>query len=85
LDGLRAEKRPLFHEKLYKMYRQRNPIVVIAVTLLVHCFAVTYGQELEAKLAGAKLPTPLYISTAVYDGTDNVYIFGGYVMLILHS
>jgi hypothetical protein len=67
------------------MYRQRNPIFVIAFAVLVHCFAPTYGQGLEAKLAGAKLPTPLYLITAVYDGTDKVYIFGGYVMLILQS
>jgi hypothetical protein len=59
------------------MYRQGHLTFVIAVALLVHCFVSTYGQGLEAKLAGAKLPTPLELSTAVYDGTDNVYIFGG--------
>jgi hypothetical protein len=67
------------------MHRQRHLTFVIAVAVLVNCFAPTYVQGLEAKLAGAKLPAPLYYSTAVYDGTDNVYIFGGYVMLILHS
>jgi hypothetical protein len=50
---------------------------VIALATLVHCFDGTYGQELEAKLAGAKLLTTLYGSTAVYDGNDGVYIFGG--------
>jgi hypothetical protein len=59
------------------MYRQRHPTFVITVAVLVYCFAPTYGQGLEAKLAGAKLPTPMHISTAVYDGTNNVYIFGG--------
>jgi hypothetical protein len=58
------------------MYRQRLTFV-IAVAVLVHCFAATYGQGLEANLVGAKLPTPMFLSTAVYDGTDNVYIFGG--------
>jgi hypothetical protein len=76
LDEFGAEQRPLFQEILYKMNRQRLTFV-IALATLVHCFAATYGQELEAKLAVAKLPFPLYTSTAVYDGTDNVYIFGG--------
>jgi hypothetical protein len=58
------------------MYRQRLTFL-IALAALVQCFDGTYGQGLEAKLAGAKLPLPLYYSTAVYDGTDNVYIFGG--------
>jgi hypothetical protein len=58
------------------MYRQRLTFV-ITVAVLVHCLAAAYGQGLEAKLAFAKLPTPMHISTAVYDGTDNVYIFGG--------
>jgi hypothetical protein len=52
-------------------------ILVIAVAALVQCFGRNYGQELEAKLAGANLPRTLYLSTAVYDGADSVYIFGG--------
>jgi hypothetical protein len=59
------------------MCRQRLTFIVIALATLVHCFDGTYGQELEAKLAGAKLLTTLYGSTAVYDGNDGVYIFGG--------
>jgi hypothetical protein len=59
------------------MYRQRHLTFVIALAALVQCFTATDGQGLEATLAGAKLPTPLYLSTAVYDGTDNVYILGG--------
>jgi hypothetical protein len=35
------------------------------------------GQGLEAKFAGARLPYTLYESSAVYDGVDNVYLFGG--------
>jgi hypothetical protein len=58
------------------MYEQRLT-VVIGIAVLVHCLSPAYGQRLEAKLAGAKLSKTLYLSTAVYDGTDNVYIFGG--------
>jgi hypothetical protein len=58
------------------MYTER-PLFVIAVATLVHCFRQSNGKELEAKLAGAKVPSPLSYSTAVYDGTDSVYIFGG--------
>jgi hypothetical protein len=51
----------------------------IAVVALLHSFGQSYGLEvLEAKYAGAKLPTDLYYSTSVYDGIDSVYIFGGY-------
>jgi hypothetical protein len=58
------------------MYRQRLTFV-ITVAALVHCLAAAYGQGLEAKLSGSKLPKAVLLSTAVYDGTDNVYIFGG--------
>jgi hypothetical protein len=44
---------------------------------LLHSLGQSYGQVLEAKYAGAKLPTDLYYSTSVYDGIDSVYIFGG--------
>jgi hypothetical protein len=50
----------------------------IFIAILMHCFiGDSYGQDLEAKLADARLPTGLYYSTAVYDGIDSVYIFGG--------
>jgi hypothetical protein len=58
------------------MYKERS-ILLIVVVSLVHCFGQIYGKELKAKVARAKLPTTLTESTAVYDGTDNVYIFGG--------
>jgi hypothetical protein len=58
------------------MYRQRLTFV-IRVAMLVHSFPAIYGQGLQAKLAGAKLPMTLYLSTAVYDGNDKVYVFGG--------
>jgi hypothetical protein len=54
-----------------------RPLFVIAVVALLLCFGESDGEGLEAKLAGAKLPVTLYHSTAVYDGNDSVYIFGG--------
>jgi hypothetical protein len=63
----------------YKMHRERrNFVIAFAAALLGNYFRETYGiQTLEAKLAGAKLPTILYYTTAVYDGDDSVYIFAG--------
>jgi hypothetical protein len=58
------------------MYRGRL-ILVIAVVAVVHCFEESNGEGLEAQLASAKLPMTLGYSTAVYDGNDSVYIFGG--------
>jgi hypothetical protein len=37
----------------------------------------SYGQGPEAKVAVAKLPRGLYYHSAVCDGNDSVYIFGG--------
>jgi cytochrome c biogenesis protein CcdA len=45
--------------------------------MLAQCIIGSYGQGLQAIVAGGKLPTPLYYSTAVYDGNDSVYLFGG--------
>jgi hypothetical protein len=60
------------------MARERhNYVIVVAVTILQFCFKESNGKGLEAKLAGGKLPTALYYSTAVYDGNDSVYLFGG--------
>jgi hypothetical protein len=58
------------------MYRN-SLIFLIVVVALVHCFGRIYGKELEAKVAQAELPAGLSESTAVYDGIDSVYIFGG--------
>jgi hypothetical protein len=58
------------------MFKERS-FLLIVVVLLVHCLGQIYGKELEAKVARAKLPTTLTDSAAIYDGTDNVYIFGG--------
>jgi hypothetical protein len=35
------------------------------------------GQGFEAKVAGARLPYEHFESSVVYDGVDNVYLFGG--------
>jgi hypothetical protein len=37
-------------------------------------FGDIYGQGLEAKVTGAKLPTPLYLHSEVYDEDDSAYI-----------
>jgi hypothetical protein len=58
------------------MFREKL-ISSIAVVALLHSFGQSYGQVMEAKLAGAKLPTGLSYSTSVYDGIDSVFIFGG--------
>jgi hypothetical protein len=52
-------------------------VFVIAIAFLVHFLGQTKSEGLEAKLAVAKLPTPLWGSSAVYDGNGSVYIFGG--------
>jgi fermentation-respiration switch protein FrsA (DUF1100 family) len=64
-------------KKSNEMSRKRAVLIVFVWTVL-NCSSQTTGQQgLEAKLAGAKLPTTLYYSSAVYDDVDNVYIFGG--------
>jgi hypothetical protein len=57
--------------------KERQLLCIRSVLILVHCLGVSYGEGLEAKVAGAKLPTSLYYHSAVYDGKDSVYIFGG--------
>jgi hypothetical protein len=51
--------------------------VISIVLILANWLSESYGQGLEAKVAGAKLPRGLYYHSAVYDGNDSVYIFGG--------
>jgi hypothetical protein len=58
------------------MCRERQTFL-IAIATFVLCFEESNGEGLEAKVAGAKLPKILGYSTAVYDGSDSVYIFGG--------
>jgi hypothetical protein len=42
--------------------------------MLASGFGEIYGEGLEAKVTGAKLPTPLYLHSAVYDENDSAYI-----------
>jgi hypothetical protein len=65
------------NENSYKMTKKREIFVIAIAVLLAHGCSESHGQGLEAKVAGAKLPTPLYRHSAVYDGNDSVYIFGG--------
>jgi hypothetical protein len=51
--------------------------ILVAVATILHCYVEGYMQGLEAKLAGAELPTTLNQAKAVYDGKDCVHIFGG--------
>jgi hypothetical protein len=64
----------IFSLQIYKMYSGR---LIFVLAVAVQCFGEGNGESLEAKLAGAKQPTALANSAAVYDGNDSVYIFGG--------
>jgi hypothetical protein len=50
---------------------------IFLVVALVTVSNPVSGQGFEAKVAGARLPYTLSESSAVYDGVDNVYLFGG--------
>jgi hypothetical protein len=50
---------------------------VLGVAVLNWSIETAGHQGLEAKLAGTKLPSELFGSSAVYDGVDNIYILGG--------
>jgi hypothetical protein len=58
------------------MTRNGWSLIILVLALTTVCTEVS-GQGLEAKLAGSQLPNTLYGSSAVYDGADSVYIFGG--------
>jgi hypothetical protein len=57
--------------------RRNGQSLKFLVVALVIVNTELSGQEFEAKLAGTRLPNTLYVSSAVYDGVDNVYLFGG--------
>jgi hypothetical protein len=59
------------------MSRKRAILIVLVMAVLTWATETAGQQGLEAKLAGARLPTSLSQSSAVYDGVDDVYIFGG--------
>jgi hypothetical protein len=58
------------------MRRHGQSLILLVVAFVTFSNEVS-GQDFEAKLANARLPNPLYESCAVYDGVDNVYLFGG--------
>jgi len=52
--------------------------VLLVITPIFSKFShLTTAQELEAVLCDARLPIKLNDHTAVYDGDDSIYIFGG--------
>jgi hypothetical protein len=61
------------------MYRKIQTFLLLVAAALNFGIESSLAQEelLEAKLANGRLPTGLAYSKAVYDGEDNVYIFGG--------
>jgi hypothetical protein len=59
------------------MSRKKATAILLILVVLNSSIETAGQQGLEAKLAGARLPTTLWDSSAVYDGVDNVYIFGG--------
>jgi hypothetical protein len=59
------------------MDKKEQVFSIAVVLLLAQYFSESYGQGLEGIVAVAKLPTALWCSTAVYDGNDSVYLFGG--------
>jgi len=56
-------------------------IPVVAITILVSCFAATCHADVEKYkfvVTTSRLPQPLTKHSAVYDGQDTIYIIGGY-------
>jgi hypothetical protein len=62
------------------MYGERL-IITFRLAVAVATMSGCYGEELELKIAGGTLPSALYYSSAVYDGRDSVFIFGGYFII----
>jgi hypothetical protein len=61
-----------------KRILRRSSIIFIVVVVMLNCISGSAGQEgLEAKRAGGRLPRKQSEGSCVYDGTDNIYIFGG--------
>jgi hypothetical protein len=68
-----------FYLNSFDMKNHRGIVAcVIYLTTTTNLWSTTTGQILEAKKAGAKLPIPLADASAVFDGEDSVFIFGGY-------
>jgi hypothetical protein len=51
--------------------------LVVFLFLTTLSWNTTSGVILQARKAGVSLPSPLAVSTAIYDEEDSVYIFGG--------
>jgi hypothetical protein len=56
-------------------------IKTFGLAVVVATITGCYGEGLELKIAGGTLPSALYYSSAVYDGRDSVFIFGGYLII----
>jgi hypothetical protein len=67
------------------MSRKRAILMVFVMAVLNWATETARQQGLEAKPAGARLPTSLSQCSAVYDGVDSVYIFGGYCSVCGHN
>jgi hypothetical protein len=53
-------------------------LIQFAVILYLVCFTTTTdGQNLEAKLANARLLTGRRSVASIYDGDDGIFTFGG--------
>jgi hypothetical protein len=53
-------------------------LIQFAVILYLVCFTTkTDGQNLEAKLANARLLTGRRSVASIYDGDDGIFTFGG--------
>jgi hypothetical protein len=77
--SLRKRKSQLSRNQFYEQSDEmprKLAILIVLVLAVLNWSTETAGQDgLEANLAGARLPTTLYRSSAVYDGVDFVYIF----------
>jgi hypothetical protein len=68
----------LLRSFIMKRILRRSSIIFIVVVVMLNCVNGSAGQEgLEAKRAGGRLPRKQSEGSCVYDGMDNIYIFGG--------
>jgi hypothetical protein len=68
----------LLRSFIMKRILSRSSIIFIVVVVMLNCISGSAGQEgLEAKRAGGRLPRKQSEGSCVYDGIDNIYIFGG--------
>jgi hypothetical protein len=60
-----------------KIDRKNIALIISFLLTTTLTWSTATGQTLQAKEAGAKFPTRLGYTTAIYDDEDSVYIFGG--------